>query len=220
MFIGDVQMNKKRININTKNKKININNLELNSITNEKKDKQINILNNKGFTLIEILAVVSIIAIVGVVTTHSIINSINTSKLRSESLFLNNLSTKITSYLNTNKPTNPDNTTYTFRKCHDKNCYQTYETTATKMLKKDGTSIYLNDLINSNTISKKALINPKNNEQCFNLEDTNPEIIIYKDTESLYYYYLDLTQNNCHIDETHSSINTIPKELQKEIGLL
>ena len=36
-------------------------------------------LNNKGFTLIEILAAVSIVVILGLIATPSIINTINTS---------------------------------------------------------------------------------------------------------------------------------------------
>ena len=181
--------------------------------------KKNNKLNNKGYTLIEILAVILIIIIVGGITTTSVITSINNSKVKSEAVFLKNLSTKVTTYLNTNRPTLRDKTIYTFKKCHDKNCYQTYETKATKMLKQDGSKIYLNDLINSNTITKKALVNPKNNEECFDLNQTNPEIIVYKDSEYKYYYYIDLKTNTCSIDETHQSINTLPKKLQKEVGL-
>lgn len=50
-------------------------------------------LNNQGFTLIEVIAAVAIIALLGVVATPSILNSINNSKEKSYRILVSNIAT-------------------------------------------------------------------------------------------------------------------------------
>ena len=50
-------------------------------------------LNNKGFTLVEVLAVIVIIAIIGGIAVPNIISTINTSKNKSEEILIENIKT-------------------------------------------------------------------------------------------------------------------------------
>lgn len=56
-------------------------------------------MNRKGFTLIELLATIVILGIVGGIATYGVINTINTSKLKSEKIFVDKLSNLIDDYL-------------------------------------------------------------------------------------------------------------------------
>lgn len=180
-------------------------------------------MNNKGFTLVEMLAVVVILALVGGIATVGVINTINTSKIKSEKIFVDKLSNLIDDYiglysseLEISSPTDK----VEFRKCEKSSCEtynnnNSYKVEATKM-----NSIRINNLINRNIISKDKLVNPKNKLQCF-LEEKNPEIHIYRDDEYVYYYYVDLsgTNTSCDISEENAIINTLPDNLSSEVGL-
>ena len=181
-----------------------------------------NKLNNKGFTLIELLAVVVIISLISGISIYGISSSVNNSKLRSEKIFVEKLSTLIDDYLALYPPTKKVGEEITFTKCKDASCTKTYEVTASKMIKTDGTQITLNDLIEASIISEKKLINPKNKQKCYNKKLTNPEITIYKDRELIYYYYLDLSGTNttCDITLENAIINTLPDNLKSKVGLL
>ena len=48
-------------------------------------------LNNKGFTLVEVLAVIVILGVIGGIATSSVLSSINTSKESSYKLMVNNI---------------------------------------------------------------------------------------------------------------------------------
>lgn len=177
-------------------------------------------MNNKGFTLIELLAIVAILGVVGSIATTGVISAINTSKNKSESIFIDKLSNLIDEYLVLNKPTQTTGNTYTFTKCKNADCSSTYEATATQVKKTGNTSIYLNDLVESGTIEKEKLMNPSNKKNC--LESGNgPEIKVYKDSDYVYYFYVDLSQNNttCDISVENGIINTLPDSLKSKVGL-
>lgn len=174
-------------------------------------------LNRKGFTLIELLGVIVILSIIGGIATYGVISAINTSKLKSEEIFIDKLSNLIDNYIKLNKPNNKSDS-YTFIKCKNNDCSESYELTANKMLKSDGNSIYLSDLVTEGMITYKDLINPKNRKQCFDNITYNPEIKIYKDNEYVYYYYVDLSNNKCDIITENSSINTLPDNLKEQIS--
>ena len=167
----------------------------------------------------EMLAVIVVIAIIGGIATTSFISTINTSKLKSEKIFIDKLSNLIDDYLDLYPPTYINGTTYSFDKCRDNACADTYSVTANQVLKSDGSLIYLKDLIAKNIIEDDKLVNPKNKKQCF--DTANPEIKVYKDSDYVYYYYVDLTGTNtdCNISNENSIINTLPDNLKSKVGL-
>ena len=179
------------------------------------------LLNNQGFTLIELLSVVVIIALVSGISISGIISTTNNSKLKSEKIFVDKLSTLIDDYLDLYPPTKKVGETITFTKCKDATCTKNYEVTANKVIKNDDTKISLSDLINEKIVSKTKLVNPKNKQQCYNDEFANLEVIVYKDSEYVYYYYLDLSGNNttCDIADENAIINTLPDSLKSKVGL-
>ena len=176
-------------------------------------------MNNKGFTLIEMLAVVVVLAVVGGIATVSVISIINTSKLKSEKVFVDKVSDLIDDYLDLYKPTKSTTNTYIFDKCANSDCSKTKSVTAVEVIKADGTSVHLSDLITKGIIKKEKLVNPKNKQQCLN--GNNPEIKVYRDEEYVYYYYVDLRGDNttCDISDKNGIINTLPDDLRSEVGL-
>ena len=178
-------------------------------------------MNRKGFTLIELLATIVLLAIVGGIASASVLSAINNSKAKSEKVFVEKISNLIDDYLDLESPTNPTGTTISFDKCKDTSCTKSYSVTARQMLKKDGSKIYLKDLIDANLVNQSDLINPKNKEQCLTGTSLGPEIIIYKDSDYVYYYYTSLagTNTSCNISTESGVINTLPDNLKSKVGL-
>ena len=180
-------------------------------------------MNRKGFTLIELLATIVILGIVGGIATYGVISTINTSKLKSEKIFVDKLSNLIDDYLDLysselNKTT--DTYTYNFRKCKIDKCItydddNSYEVTATKL-----TSVRISDLVNPDKkiITYEELVNPKNKLECFDTS-YNPEIIVYKDTDYVYHYYVNLDNNKCDITDENEIIDNMHDNLKSKLGL-
>ena len=175
-------------------------------------------MNRKGFTLIELLAVIAILGLISGIATYGVISTINNSRLKSEKIFIDKVSNLIDDYLDLNPPKKKGNTTYTFVKCVNESCSESYSVTATNMFKEDNTSIYLNDLITEGIINSDDLVNPKNKEDC--LDGVNPEIYVYKDSDYVYYYYVDLSGSNtsCDITPENGIINTLPDNLKDQVN--
>lgn len=172
-------------------------------------------MNNKGFTLVEMLAVVVILAVVGGIATTSVINTINTSKKSSEKVFVGKLSNLIDDYLDLNKPTKQvGSTPYKFQKCGNSECTSKREVEAIQLQKNSG-KIYLKDLVDKGIITKDKLINPKNKKEC--LSGNGPEIKVYRDNDYVYYYYVNLS-GNCDISSENGIINTLPDSLCTKIN--
>lgn len=176
-------------------------------------------MNNKGFTLIEMLAVVVILAIVGGIATVGVINTINTSKLKSEKIFVAKVSNLIDDYLDLYKPTQKVGEEKNFQKCANSNCSETKVVKAIQVQKSVDNPVYLSDLVNTGIIDSSKLVNPKNKKPCLNGND--PEIKVYRDEEYVYYYYVDLSELNtsCDISDENGIINTLPDDLLSEVGL-
>ena len=179
-------------------------------------------MNRKGFTLIELLATIVILGIVGGIATYGVINTINTSKLKSEKIFVDKLSNLIDDYLDLySKELIPTNKTVKFGKCKVDECSEedyyfdddivenskAYQVTANKLI-----SINISNLVDKKIITYKDLINPKNKQECFN-RSFNPEIVIYKDNDYVYHYYVDLGNNNCDISDENKYINNMHDNL-------
>ena len=173
-------------------------------------------MNNKGFTLIELLATIALLAIVGGIATVGVISAINNSKLKSEKIFVDKISNLIDEYLILNKPTyEVTNSKKEFEKCSRAD--DCYTVTATQIKKSNEESIYLKDLVDANIIEEDQLVNPKNKEKCF--ITANPEIVIYKDEDYVYHYYVDLSNNNdCDINYENSLIDNMPENLVQALN--
>ena len=179
-------------------------------------------MNRKGFTLIELLATIVILAVISGIATYGVINTINTSKLKSEKIFVDKLSNLIDDYLDLYPPTKKTGETYIFTKCINDSCSENYSVDANKIVKSDNNIIRIKDLVDKGIVTYKDLVNPKNKQQCFGtiLGDTyNPEIVIYKDEEFVYHYYVDLsdTKTNCVITYENALIDNMPENLVREL---
>lgn len=175
-------------------------------------------MNRKGFTLVELLATIFILSIVMGIASMGVISYINTSRKSSEKIFVDKLSSSIESYLNLNgsKLTRVNSSiTYTFTKCKSSPCNSSnsYSATAYQL-----SSFYLKDLVSANVLEEEKILNPANKEKCLN-NDKNPQVIIYKDSDYVYYYYVDLsgTNTSCEISEDNDLINTLPDSLVQSL---
>lgn len=178
-------------------------------------------MNRKGFTLVELLAVIVILGVIGGIATMGVLSTINKSKEKSEAIFVDKLSTLIEEYLDLSRGdlAYKDTATYTFNKCEDSTCTNSYEATAKELVKNDANDVTIQDLITSGLINKEDLVNPKNKEKCFDHSGENYNIRVFRDDEYVYYYYVDLSNSNCELSEDNSIINTLPDSLKTEVGL-
>lgn len=176
-------------------------------------------MNRKGFTLIELLATIAILTVIGGIATYGVINTINTSKLKSEKIFVDKLSNLIDDYLDLYPPTIQNGTSYDFDKCIDDACFDKYIATVNKRLKKDNNIITIKDLVDKGIVTYQDLVNPKNKLECFD-NTYNPEIVVYKDTDYVYHYYVDLSSTNTKCDITYENalIDNMPKNLIKVLN--
>ena len=146
-------------------------------------------LNNKGFTLVELLAVVVLLAIVMGVTASIGINIYNNSKIKAEALFIEKVNKLIDTYIALEKDSFTEiNSGHKVNKCDsgidDDNCNVIYY----KVYKSGSTWVKFSNIIASGAISKNDFVNPFDKTSC----DVNSVIEIYKDADEVYYYRYNL----------------------------
>ena len=190
-------------------------------------------MNNKGFTLVEVLATIVILSIIAGVATYGIMGTVDSSKNKGEEIFVDNLKTAIDEYISNNSSSFTVDTSieYEFGKCYETGCYN--EETDSYTVGEDGgktfymvkayrlSSIRINDLILEGFIDKDSIVNPSNNKKCF--ESKNPEIKVFRDEDYVYYYYVDLSgdKTDCELSNKIAVIDTLPKSLKKKVqGIL
>lgn len=191
-------------------------------------------MNNKGFTLVEVLAVVVLLSIIMGIATLGVTNTINNSRLKSEEIFVDKIDSLIEDYIdyvNLNKggfsiDSNQDS--MSFDKCYGYGsrgqCKEETTINAYLMKKKDGYNITLNDLVEANLINEGDLINPRTKKLCGSdgLEDlSNTIIYLFKDDDAVYYYFVDL-EDSCEVEKRENEdgsynyvniINILPDSL-------
>ena len=176
-------------------------------------------MNNKGFTLVELLATIVILGIVMGIASYGVISAINNSKIKSEKLFVDKIGTAIEGYLSIegNRLVEIPDTTTEFQKCrsdqenNSANCRTSELKELSTIHLKDITEINNNSRFKIKTINESDLVNPKNKKNCV-IGDNNPEIRVFKDSEYKYYYYLDLTENtSCEISYENAVISNLIK---------
>ena len=149
-------------------------------------------MNKKGFTLIELIAVIVVLALILVITFPNLTNVFKNSKLKNEQIFVDRLSQTIDSYVSLNS-------------------YQiTFEDygTGTKTGSNGTVSIYkgtitVQNIINDKIITAEDYINPGNKEvQC----NKNAEIEVYRDSDYVYCHKVKKDALDCLSKEFKDSI--------------
>lgn len=152
-------------------------------------------MNRKGFTLIEVLAVIIILGIILVFVVPSIMDIYKNSKLKSEEIFIKRLSQSIDSYVKLNS----DEMSFADAGKAIKNEESSsYQVTLVK-----GT-ISVQDIIDSKLLFKENYINAGNKEAVCN---TNDNIIeVYKDSDYVYCHKVQVSELECLTEDYIKSI--------------
>lgn len=154
-------------------------------------------MNRKGFTLIEVLVVIIILAIVLVIGSPYIITAYQNSKLKSEEIFVNRLSDVIDSYVKLNTDRIAFNAKGTAIKQGQAGTVTIYHGTINDRL------VTINDIIVDNLISSKDYINAGNKDAQCNI---NAQIEVYKDSDFVYCHKVEASSLNCLTDNYIKSI--------------
>lgn len=165
-------------------------------------------MNNKGFTLVEMLAVVVVLAIVMGIATNSVISYIDTSKKKSEKIFVDKIDNAIEGYIDLNKGNIVSSTepplikNVLFQKCRvdSKGCKDSF-------VNEVGTFEF-KKVLEAGFLDSSSLINPKNKKKC---NFGNNKVRVFRDSEFVYYYYFDTSSLGCDIE--NKVITNIPYSL-------
>ena len=141
-------------------------------------------MNRKGFTLVELLAVIVIMALVLVIAIPSSIDAYKKSRLKVEDTFIKRLSQVVDSYV----PIYSDELSFS-----------SYGTIFNKLDQEKKVTVSIshvtvNTLINKNLISFSDYINPNNKDNTCNI---NADIEIYKDSDFVYCHKIKANSLNC-----------------------
>jgi len=176
-------------------------------------------MDNKGFTLVELLATVVILGLVMGIAASGVGSAIENSKRKSEEIFVGKFKDAIIEYLDLNGSTiSTISGEVTFKKCKISNCdYSdgTYDDVTAVELN----SLKVNDLIDKKILVKSSIVNPKNKKECF--DGVNPSIRVFRDSDFVYYFYVDLSGSNttCEISNENAIVSNIPDALADKVGL-
>ena len=152
-------------------------------------------MNNKGFTLVELLATVIILSLITGIGIVSYTSYLKNTKSKTEEVFKNNVSDYIDAFIsaNTNKLTDDTlvgNNVYT----------QKY----------DDHSITFQDIIDDNIIIPGDLMNSANKKTC----SINTNITIYRDNNYVYCYIVEL---DC-LDSSDNRLTNCSSYIMDRIG--
>ena len=162
-------------------------------------------MNQKGFTLVELLAVLVILGLIMGIATYGVVGTINSSKRSSEKIFVDKLSNFIDDYL-------AENGSYLH---FDVNEYYCVRNCSIHVYKSVDT-VTLSDLVDASIVDKDKLVNPANGKSCLGgNDDKGPNIVIFKSDEFVYYYYVDLSGNNtyCEVSDDNNLLFKMPNDL-------
>ena len=174
--------------------------------------------NNRGFTLVELIAVVVLLSLVLGIAGVGIGSVIKNSKDKNEEIFVKKLEDVIDGYIDLSGSNfEKEDGLYTFNKCmyreEDGNCKSEYSSDVFEL---EGFSI--SKLVSEGYLNFEDLVNPVNSKNCFE-GDNYPFVRVFRDDEHVYYYYVDLTgdNTNCDISDKSGIINNLPDDLYNVI---
>lgn len=154
-------------------------------------------MNRKGFTLIELLAVIVILGIILTFAVPNITNIYKDSKLKTEEMFLNELSKSIDSYVTLNS----DKIAFNEKKTATK----TENNQSLSVTVYEG-KISIKDLIDDQIIEENDYINPGNkNATC---DKDNKIVEVYRDSDYVYCHKIKKEALNCLTDEYRNSLDS------------
>lgn len=155
----------------------------------------INKVNNKGFTMIELLVVIVLIGIITTIVITSMQANVSEAKNEAEKVFINRINDAIDTYIDLNKKNFilDSSTVQTIKKVISSNG-KTEDVNVYQLKLKDDSNIDFSNVINTGFLKKRDFINPKNEFKC----DDSVEIDIYRDEDFVYYYSYDLS-DSCEI---------------------
>lgn len=160
-------------------------------------------MNRKGFTLIEVLAVIVILGIILVIAGPSVLEAYDDSKLKSEEIFTERLSQSIDSYIKLNSSDIDFTSDGTANKTDNGSTYQV-EIYRGKINKEAiNRSVKVSDVINSNLLSSDDYVNPGNKESSCNIFS---DIEVYRDSDYIYCYKVKKDSLDCLTDRYKDSI--------------
>lgn len=130
-------------------------------------------MNNRGFTLVELLATIIILSIIVGVGVMTYTNYLDSSKERTEEVFKKNISDYIDAFITANTGKLTDDT------LEGNNVYK---------VKYNNHAITFQDIIDDNIITQNNLTNNTNKKKC----SVNTNITIYRDNNYVYCYAVEL----------------------------
>ena len=177
-------------------------------------------MNRHGFTLVEMLATIVILSIVLGIASYGIINVIKSSQKKSEKIFVERVGGLVDDYVGLDLKLDQGITIcLTGDSCEDTDNKFVFmgindEIEITDETDKKIRPLTILDLVKERLVNEKDLINPKNKKLCFD-EEHNPNIEIYKDSNEVFYYYIDFSNNNCDIDKDNLIVSTFSDALKE-----
>lgn len=148
-------------------------------------------MNRKGFTLIEVIAVIVILGIILVIGAPSILKVYENSKLKSEQIFINRLSTVIDSYVKLNT----DTIEFKFEGYTEKG--------EEENIRIERGTITIEDIVKDNLLSKEDYINAGNKGiQC----EEKATIEVYRDSDFVYCHKVAASSLECITENYIKSI--------------
>lgn len=159
-------------------------------------------MNRKGFTLIELLAVIVILGIILTFTVPSITNIYKESKLKTEGMFLNELSKSIDSYvtLYSNEMSfSKVDGNFVKEITDNRSDKQSYDVDVYKV------DIKVEDIIKNNIIEASEYRNPGNREDTCSQDAI---INVYRDSDYVYCYKVNKNALNCLTAEYKNSLDS------------
>ena len=161
-------------------------------------------MNKKGFTLIELIAVIAILAIVMGITLVTTTTGFGKAKKKSENVFIGTVKDAINIYIDSSdaKKLNYSKMGCMITKTHGNVSVYKAEIT-------------INDIINSeySPISQDDLVNPSDKDKTCNV---GAKITIYRDDDMVYYYLMERNNLDCLStcnDNDCKYITNLPDEL-------
>ena len=171
-------------------------------------------MNNKGFTLIELLAVIVILSLIGVISYTSVLNYIDTTKIKAEEKFLNEISNEIESYLGLYGGTNFKKVGREIEFYKNVTNINSVKVKAYKLVLKDGNNFTLKTLIDTLKTTDKFQ-NPRTEKIC---DEDRINIEVYRDSDYVYYYYVNMTDPNIGCTALND-IDTRSDKLKCSLGI-
>lgn len=170
-------------------------------------------INRKGFTLIELIAVIVILSIILIVVTPNLIETYKESKLKSEGMFIKQLTKSVESYVSlygSEMTFTEESGTYYKQKTDAKECKVTQD--YVNVYKSDKTTI--KDIIdpNINIIEESEYRNPGNKDTKCN---PDAKIEVYRDSDYVYCFKIKKDEMGCLTQEYKDSITETTTTCEK-----